>query len=526
MHKSQTPTFQLELPLAVGSGQAKRLRAHLEVARQLYNALLGEALDRLYRMRSDPAWQAVHYLPRSHKQERTAAFSRLRQHHGFSAYALHTYAKTARCTWLADHLDSTIAQTLATRAYQAVNRVCLGQAKKVRFKSKGRGLDSVEGKRNDTGMRFVLQDPKEGNQGWLVWGDDHIPALIDWNDPVVHHGLGHKIKYARLVRRTASSPRAQGADSEGHRYYVQLILRGTAYQKPKHAVGTDTIGLDIGPSTLAIVPREGAVTFKPLCEELAPNIRHKRRLQRQMERQRRANNPEHYDAKGCVKKHGKRRLQWRESKRSLATRRQHATQERKLAAQRKSAHGKLAHDIVRVGNQIHIEKTSFKGWQKLYGKSVGLRAPGMLIDHVRRIVAKTGGTLIEVPTYQTKLSQYCHGCQAYTKKALSERWHACACGIGPVQRDVYSACLLAYLNPKELIPFIAHEAWEGAELRLRAAMECLQERASAGESFPQSMGLTRAGARRLKSLASPQQERVRLLDGHEALGEEQEPPLF
>lgn len=57
-------------------------------------------------------------------------------------------------------------------------------------------------------------------------------------------------------------------------------------------------------------------------------------------------------------------------------------------------------------------------------------------------------------------------------------------------------------------------------------MECLQERASAGESFPQSMGLTRAGARRLKSLASPQQERVRLLDGHEALGVEQEPPLF
>jgi hypothetical protein len=86
-----------------------------------------------------------------------------------------------------------------------------------------------------------------------------------------------------------------------------------------------------------------------------------------------------------------------------------------------------------MGNQVRIEKISFKGWQKLYGKRVGLRAPGMLVEHLRRTVAKTGGTLIEVPTYQTKLSQYCHGCQTYTKKPMSERWHECACGIGPVQ---------------------------------------------------------------------------------------------
>ena len=37
-----TPTFLLELPLQVTSGQAKRLRAHLEAARQLYNAILSE----------------------------------------------------------------------------------------------------------------------------------------------------------------------------------------------------------------------------------------------------------------------------------------------------------------------------------------------------------------------------------------------------------------------------------------------------------------------------------------------------
>ncbi|GHO54407.1 hypothetical protein KSB_28820 [Ktedonobacter robiniae] len=50
-----TPTFLLELPLVVDLGQAARLRAHLEVARQLYNAILSQGQQRLRRMRSDPA---------------------------------------------------------------------------------------------------------------------------------------------------------------------------------------------------------------------------------------------------------------------------------------------------------------------------------------------------------------------------------------------------------------------------------------------------------------------------------------
>ena len=523
--KCKTPTFLLELPLVVAGGQAKRLRGHFEAARQLYNALLGEARGRLHRMRNDPAWRAARDIPPARKQERNAAFARLRQAYGFSEYALHAFAKEANGTWIADHLDSTLAQTLATRAYCAVNRVCLGKAKQVRFKSQGRGIDSVEGKRNDTGMRFVLPAPEEGNAGWLLWGEDRIPALIDWNDPVIQHGLRHRIKYVRVVRRKASSPQAKGTDSAGNRYFAQLILQGKPYQKPKNQPGTDTIGLDIGPSTLAVFPREGQAQLHPLCGELVPDSGKKRRLERKMERQRRATNPQNYDEKGRVKKHSQHRLQWHTSRRYLATRRQHLRQERKLAAHRKSLHGRLVNDIIRSGNHIHIEQTSFKGWQKQFGKSVGLRAPGMLVEHLRRTVAKTGGILIEVPTSKTKLSPYCHNCQTYAKKPLAQRWHQCACGMGPVQRDLYSACLLAYLEPAETIPSIAQEDWEGAELRLRAAMEVVQQRAKEGQSLPRSMGLPRAGARRPQSLAPNRQELVYLYRRGrlEALGLEQEP---
>src|SRR5215470_11820797 len=119
------PTFLLELPLRVSPDQAKRVRAHLEAARQFYNAILSEGQRRLRHMRADPAWQAARAIPRAQKLERARAFGALRQQYGFSEYALHEAAKVLNCTWIADHVDAVLAQTLASRAYRALNRVCL-----------------------------------------------------------------------------------------------------------------------------------------------------------------------------------------------------------------------------------------------------------------------------------------------------------------------------------------------------------------------------------------------------------------
>ena len=508
-HKTKTPTFLLELPLVIEAGQAARQRAHLEAGRQFFNAVLSAGQRRLRRMRADPAWKAACAIPRTHTQERRAAFSALRERYGFSEYAFHELAKGLRVSWLAEHLDAVLAQTLATRAYRALNRVCVGKARRVRFKSRGRGLSSIENKRNDTGLRFVLETQEDGRQlGFLLWHDDHLPALIDWDDPVVAHGLAHPVKYARLVRRPVSSPRAQGADLQGDRYVVQLVLAGTPYHKPRHVVGTDTVGLDLGPASIAIVPREAEARLEPLCAELRPDARAIRRLQRRMERQRRAANLEHYDERGRPRKRGKGAPRWKQSHSYQVTRRRKAARERRLAAHRKSLHGQMVHQIVAVGHTILTEKISYKGWQKRYGKSVGLRAPGMLIAHLKRTVASTGGTLHEVPTRSTKLSQYCHGCGEFVPKPLSQRLHQCPCGIGPVQRDLYSAFLAAYLDPVDPIPSFARyqRYWEGAEARLQAAYERVKERAKEGQVLPRSMGIPRAGARLPKSLSEATQE--------------------
>ena len=134
MKRAKTPTFLIELPLRVDWSQQSHLRAHLETARCLYNALLGEANKRLHQMRHDPAWAHAGAIPATRRQERAQAYAHLRKKHHFSEYELHDYAKGARCSWIAEHIDSTMAQTLASRAYQAVNRVCVGKAKRVRFR--------------------------------------------------------------------------------------------------------------------------------------------------------------------------------------------------------------------------------------------------------------------------------------------------------------------------------------------------------------------------------------------------------
>jgi len=531
MRHKPTPSFSLSLPLRVNAQQAAQLHAHFECARQLYNALLAEAMKRLKRMKADPAWQAARSLPRADKPARTQAFARLRTRYGFSEYGLHEAAKRLRTSWLAEHLDSLMAQKLASRAYQAAKRVCVGEARRVRFRSQGRGLDSVEGKTNISGLRFHLQAAAEGNQGWLSWHGEQIPALIDWQDEVVHHGLQQRIKYVRLLRQRASSPQAQGADCRGFVYSVQLILEGHPLQKPTNRPGKGAVGLDLGPSTLAIVPQAGTARLLLLAEELAPDARKRRRLQRHLERQRRANNPQHYDAQGRLKKRqGQGRRVWRESHRYQQTRRRLATTERKLAAHRRSLHGRLANQIIRLGDDLRIEQVSYKSWQRCFGSSVGLRAPGRFVDAIKCVVARTRtAQLHEIPTHQTKLSQYCHACGTYTRKPLWQRFHCCPhCGLGSnelIQRDLYSAWLASVLDPITLtFPSRGQLGihWQSMEACLSAALEATREHASA-QGFLRRFGIPGVGACRPERVADPHQEPAASSEASEAVLVAQEP---
>jgi len=426
--KSKTPSFILELPLVTNSEQRHILDSRFEAGRQAYNACLGEVLKRRDQMLRSKMYQSALAMPHKTKEEtkaRSQAFKEAREKYGFTEYSLHDYVKKIRDSWICEHIDSLTAQKVATRAFNAVNKTVVGNAQKVRFKRYGE-LNSLEGKNNDSGIRW-----RDNKVIWNVRNNLELKAVIDMDDSVIAHGLSCPVKYARIVRRVIRGK---------VRYYVQLVCEGKPYQKEKNKVIKGKTGLDVGPSIVAEIGSAEA-NLHLFCRELDDIQTKIRVLQRQMDRQRRANNPDNYNPDGTVKK-GKKN--WKNSKRYLKTKAKFAELNRRQAAYRKSLHGRLINDILRRGNEIYLENVSYKAWQMIFGKSVNYRAPGMFVLELKRKAEASGGSLNEFPTNSTALSQMCQ-CGRKEKKKLSDRWHECECGVS-TQRDLYSGFLARHVK--------------------------------------------------------------------------------
>lgn len=455
MSQSKTPSFILELSLRVNASQEAVLCTHFESGRQLYNAILGEAKRRLELLRESKAFRVARKMPKG--KERTSTFKKLNECFNCREYDLHKYATKIRQSWIGKHIDANTAQKIATRAFVAVQKLAFGQAKKVRFKGKNQ-FDSVEGKTNASGIRFKNITLTPPHLLWrrksyqILWGKLSLDCMIDSSDPVVAHGLKQRVKFCRLIKRKLNGRT---------RFFTQLILEGIPYQKHKSLKAE--VGLDIGPSTIAHVSCAHA-QLETFCDPLQSRQKEIRRLQRKFDRQRRANNPQNYNPDGTIKKG---RKTWHDSNQYIKTKNQLNEIQRKQAAHRKSLHGNLANRILKQGNVVKTEKLSYKSFQRNFGKSVGFRAPAMLVEMLRRKAENAGGAVIEFPTTSTKLSQYCHACGEYHKKPLSQRVHT-HCGLN-IQRDVYSAFLALSVKSNALDVPSVNERWLSMETMLRTA---------------------------------------------------------
>jgi putative transposase len=462
-NKNQTtPSFICELPLRATPRDIRTANARIEAARQVRNACLGEALKRAELLRESRAYQRALRLPEG--KERSAAFKNARRAAGFTDAALQRYAVRLRQRAFKKHLDVHVAQKMGSRMFNAVNDWLLGKRGRPRFKGY-RQMDTVEGKSNDTGIRW--------RDGVVEWMGLRLPAIIDPSDPVVAHALDSRVKYVRLVRRKIN----------GHdRLYTQLVCEGLPYRKPSHEVGSSDVGLDIGPSTIAAVSEDKAVLV-PFCEEVVRDHAEIRRLQRKLDRQQRANNPQNYLPDGRIKPGPKK---WIKSNRQIKIQDRLAELLRRESAHRKTLHGQLANRILAMGKVIKTEKVSYRGFQRKYGRSVGVRAPGMFVSILRRKAESAGGRVIEFSTHTTRLSQVCH-CGKTEKKSLSQRIHRCSCGV-EMQRDLYSAFLARCVGEDNLLHAdLASSRWSGAEPLLWAAWGRATQPAS-GRLRPSSFG--------------------------------------
>ena len=433
--------FVLTLELKTEKWQENILDKRFNIGRQMYNACLNELYKRYNAMTERKEYKEVVNMPK--EKERNRKFQELNKKYGLTEYSLHTYVKPMQHHFK-KNIDSSTAQKIATRVFRAFEKYMFHQAKKVHFK-KHSELNSLEGKSNKGGIRF--------RENKLEWNKLSIPVIIEKNDEYAHMALENKIKYCRVLRKFIRGR---------YQYYVQLILDGTPPIKInketgeiKNTIGEGRVGIDIGTQTIAI-----ASQYDVKLLELAPEIKNikkeKRTLQRKLDRQRRANNPNKYNKDGTIKR--KNKDKWNEPNKYIKTKNELREIQRKQASIRKQSHEKLANYILNLGDKIYVEDMNYKELQarvkettinkktgkynkkKRFGKSLANKAPSMFLTILGNKLKYNGTQLYKIDTWSAKASQYNHVKNEYIKKDLSERWNNF--GDYKIQRDLYSAFLI------------------------------------------------------------------------------------
>lgn len=439
MAKSTTPSFVTTIPLVVTSQAESELLSRFQAGRQLYNALLNESMVRMRLVQKSTHYQLARTLPKG--KARTSSFATARKQCRYSEYDIQAYATVVAnaSKWIAQKVDSNSQQKLATRAFQASEKVMFGRAKKVRFKVPAR-FRSMEGKTNKQGIRWT------GEQ--LAWGKLKLNALIAKDNPVMMHGVNSEVKYVRILWKEIHLKR---------RWYVQLINQGEPYQKAANFVSSGVVGIDLNISNVAYVADSNA-SLLPFAEKVPTYEREISALQRKMQRSQRQANPDNYEpnflgrkGRKTVVKKGKPKKgyrKWNKSKRYLSLARRKRELERLKSEYCKSQNRRLVNDILRNGNQIKTEKVSVKGWQKIWGKAISAKSPGFFQSELKRKAEKAGGSFIQFSTSKTALSQT-HLTGERVKKSLSERVHYDKSGV-VMHRDLMSAFLSRHVYDDEL----------------------------------------------------------------------------
>ncbi|MGG3939431.1 RNA-guided endonuclease TnpB family protein, partial [Anoxybacillus kestanbolensis] len=342
MAKSKTKSYVLTLKLKTEIWQEHILEKRFEIARKLYNACLRECLKRYKKLQHDKEYQQV--IQQSASKEKNERLNELYRFYGVTEYAMHDFIKPMRYPFK-KHIDSHAAQKIATRAWLAFEKLAFGNSNQVHFKKQNE-MDSVEGKSNKTGIRFI------DNQ--LLWNGLSIPVIIRENDIYAHIALKDRIKYCRILRK-----RIRGKI----KYYLQLILEGIPPKKfnkqtgeIRHPLGRGDVGIDIGTQTIAVCSQTDVklLVLAPSVEDIE---KQKRVLLRKLDRQRRANNPHKYNKDGTIKKDNKEKWIW--SKNYIKTRNELAELQRKMADKRKQDHHQLANWIITLGDCFKVEKMNF-----------------------------------------------------------------------------------------------------------------------------------------------------------------------
>lgn len=438
--------YVLELPLKTTPYQEPILSKRFSIERKLYNILLSTITKRVSEMKKTKRYREAmnDRIDGKLTKAAKATLKDLYKEYRLSKTEFEKDLKKHR-QFYKKHIDSQAGQKIASRVWDAFEKVEFGDGEEMHYKKRN-ALKTIQGKSNTTGIQF--------KNGFIEWNGLHLPVVID-TDYERDSFRNNEIAYCMIKRRFFKNK---------IRYYAKIVFKGEPplkYNKHtgeiKEKLGKGKVGLDIGTSTIAISSNKEA-NIKELATSAQGYAKQIRRLQRAMDRSRRATNPNNFNEDGTVKKGVKK---WHQSNRYKRLSQECRYLQSKIANIREYEHHLLKNYILSLGDEFYVEMMTFEQLKqreketkitksgrfkkkKRFGKTIGDRAPAKLLTLLDNTLKLQDKKLIKINTYEARASQFNHFDETCTKKKLSQRWNNFNGTI--IQRDLYSAFLIQHIN--------------------------------------------------------------------------------
>ena len=415
-------------------------------------------------------------------------FGEIRVKYGLTKYQLSSWILERRKqTEAYQHLSAIELQATSENAYQTLSQVIFYKTKpeKLKFRSKYSLEHSFRNKVNKQGTRLV--ESKKTSVAYRLYIhkkstfiDIPVRAFTEYQQ--VQLLRADKIKYVQIVSKTIRGKQV---------FYLHIVCQGIPVSKIQKGEGVT--GIDSGVSTVAYVSKDSCELVDLVPKDFARKERLIQNLSRKIERSRRVNNPEAYNGNGTRKKDVRLKTLSKRAKR-LAIRRQ--TAYRKLTEERRKIQGKLVNHIVSQSSVIKIEDLDVKSLQKRkretrinpktgrpfskkrYGKAIFKAAPGYFRTLLLHRANSTGCKVDIISPKKTKPSQYNHITGEFEKKELKTRIYNLTDEITDVQRDLYSAFLIAHIENDKYLTEQLEENFDNFYKNMKKQLHILRQKPS------------------------------------------------
>lgn len=491
MQNVQEQYFVLTLPLMTQAWQRDILNKRFEIHRQIYNALLCQALTRFRQMAQTRAYRRIQeVLSRTEdEKERKKLFKE--RDALIEQYRLRKFDICGDTTkyrqYFQEHTDSPVIQNLANEVWQAIDNLIHGRAGQVYFKQPGQ-MKSLSGKTNRSSIKL--------RGDCLVWKGLEIPVRRKKNSSYEEQALSQEIRFCR-VKKTV----IRGKD----RYLLDVVLKGAIplkeavplkqtiplkqmpeaddlnsgqerqrvprseeklrigcknkfrkeceeklYTEREEKLRTGcaeenheavNVGLDIGFRKLAVVSEDAAMVYD-LPEKDRGLEKKKRELVQYMERSRRSMNPDNYLPDGRIRPGSK---EWAYSKNYQKAGRKYREICRKQSVLQRQEQYQLVREIISYGDRFFVENLDFAklGRRKPNGIYMTGAAPGEFLRILDYKLSWQGKQLYRILPFLVKASGFNHHTGAYQKMPLKKSWRIV--DGQKVEKNLYSAFLLSNL---------------------------------------------------------------------------------